>query len=749
MTLGGTFTATLVLFVLLLCGGWVGWQNVSQTKVTTTDAVTGQPVTQYSLHMPGWIWAVMLGAFGLAMVTIFKPKLARITGADLRGGRGRRARRHLGRCSTSQYQGIVLQAVMATLSVFAVMLFLYATRLVRVTERMRRIVLFSMLGILVMYLVSFVASWIGGSVPFIDNPSPLGIGISVVIVVVASMNLMLNFDFIERAVVAKAPRVHGVVRRLRADDRPGLAVPRDPAPAGPAAPPLNPAPGPSAGSTRIAGFSILLHVGIVIAWPSWNHEGVPARRSSGHGRQAPSTRRGALAPLIDSLLGSDLPIGFRAYDGTQLGPPDPPATIVVHSPDALRRMATAPGELGLARAYVAGDIDLEGDIFAALEVRNRIAGAKIGPREVLAILQARSVRRRFRPLPPPPEEAKPRGRLHSRSRDAAAIQHHYDVGNEFYELLLGDDHDLLVRGVGGPRPPRRERARRRAVGQVRAHLPQARPPTRPATARRRLRLGWDGSATPCATTASGRSASRCRPSRLVGRRARNEQEGLADRVEIRLQDYRDISDGPFDAISSIGMFEHVGRARLREYFTQLYSLLPPEGRLLNHAISRPPNDGERINPRGFMARYVFPDGELIEVGSVVTELQSVGFEARHVEDLREHYALTLRAWVANLEANWDEAVRLVGRNRARIWRLYLAGCAVNFDDAGTQIYQVLGVKLNGGRSGMDLRPTWDRRDLRRRRAQRRRRRHRPRLRSPGPRPVATGRGRSARRADPR
>ena len=205
MTLGGTFTATLVLFVLLLCGAWVGWQNVSQTKVTSTDAVTGQTITQYSLHFPGWIMFVMLAAFGLAMVTIFKPKLARVTSPIYALGEGVA----LGAISAAfnlEYQGIVLQAVMATMSVFAVMLFLYATRLVRVTERMRRIVLFSMLGIIVMYLVSFVASWIGGSVPFIDNPTPLGIGISVVIVVVASMNLMLNFDFIERAVLARSPR---------------------------------------------------------------------------------------------------------------------------------------------------------------------------------------------------------------------------------------------------------------------------------------------------------------------------------------------------------------------------------------------------------------------------------------------------------------------------------------------------------------------------------------------------------------
>jgi len=186
-----------------------------------------------------------------------------------------------------------------------------------------------------------------------------------------------------------------------------------------------------------------------------------------------------------------------------------------------------------------------------------------------------------------------------------------------------------------------------------------------------------------------------------------EREGLADRVEIRLQDYRDVRDGPFDAISSIGMFEHVGRSRLRTYVQQLNRLLIPEGRLLNHAISRPPGEGERIDPKGFMGRYVFPDGELIEVGSVVTSLQETGLEVRHVESLREHYALTLRAWIANLEANWDRAVELVGGPRARIWRLYLAGSAVYFEDGLIGVNQVLAVKPNGGRSGLGLRPTWD------------------------------------------
>jgi len=210
-------------------------------------------------------------------------------------------------------------------------------------------------------------------------------------------------------------------------------------------------------------------------------------------------------------------------------------------------------------------------------------------------------------------------------------------------------------------------------------------------------------------------------------RQRVADAGLADRVEIRLQDYRDVTDGPYDAISSIGMFEHVGRNRMEEYVRALHRLLPPEGRLLNHAISRPgypQNDTalgrskalarriatavgtdhtSRIDS-SFMQRYVFPDGELHEVGVVVSMLQENGFEVRHLESLREHYALTLRHWVRNLEANWEAAIADVGPGRARVWRLYMAASAVNFALGGVQVHQVLAVKAIDGASGMPLRP---------------------------------------------
>jgi cyclopropane-fatty-acyl-phospholipid synthase len=155
------------------------------------------------------------------------------------------------------------------------------------------------------------------------------------------------------------------------------------------------------------------------------------------------------------------------------------------------------------------------------------------------------------------------------------------------------------------------------------------------------------------------------------------------------------------------MFEHVGAARLDEYFTRLFTLLRPGGRLLNHGIAKRPGPRAAFAHRGFIDRYVFPDGELHEVGSVVSAIQRAGLEARHMETLREHYALTLRAWVANLEANWDACVADAGRARARIWRLYMAASALQFEANRTQVHQVLATKTDDGRSGLPLRPRFE------------------------------------------
>ena len=414
-----------------------------------------------------------------------------------------------------------------------------------------------------------------------------------------------------------------------------------------------------------------------------------------------------VSSFIERVLGGNLPIGVEAYDGSSAGDATSPARLVVRSPRALRRFIHSPGELGLARAYVAGDVDFEGDLFALLAIQDRAEHIAVRP-ALLAEGARLAGRDAWRPLPPPPEEIRLGGRRHSSERDAAAIAHHYDLSNAFYRILLGpsmtyscavfnssaesleqaqaNKHDLICRklGLGSG-------ARLLDVG-----------------------CGW-GSFAAYAATHYGVSAVGVTVSRRQYEYAQERimAAGLGGRVEVQLKDYRDVTGGPFDAISSIGMFEHVGLAKTGLYMRKLHSLLTPGGRLLNHAISTPgtlPLTAlQRFAARrSFIQRYVFPDGELLDVGRLVTMAQTEGLEARHIETLREHYALTLRRWLANLEAQWGEAVAEVGMGRARVWRLYLAGSAVSFEQHSIGVHQILAVNTPAdGRSGLSLRPAWE------------------------------------------
>jgi cyclopropane-fatty-acyl-phospholipid synthase len=418
----------------------------------------------------------------------------------------------------------------------------------------------------------------------------------------------------------------------------------------------------------------------------------------------------SVASLLSDVLGDDVPVAFRAYDGSSFGPPDARTTIVVRSPDALRRIVTAPDELGFGRAYVSGELEVDGDIFDVMAVANYIEELRLGPRQIAAAAKLVGWKG-VKPLPPPPEEARLHGRRHSRARDAAAIAHHYDVSNAFYELVLGPSLTYSC-ALWNDDTPTLERAQADKHELVCRKLA-----LEPGMRLLDVGCGW-GSMLLHAAEHHGVEAvgvTLSQPQADLARK-RVAERGLSDRIEIRFADFRDVADGPYDAISSIGMFEHVGLSELDAYFSRCRSLLRPGGRLLNHGISRPQHSQKLhhhrwapavpgpFTDRSFTDRYVFPDGELHEIGSVVTAIQRAGFEARHMESLREHYALTLRCWVGNLESNWDAAIAEVGPGRARVWRLYMAAAAVGFEHDDNQVHQVLATVTTDGSSGMPLRP---------------------------------------------
>ncbi|MFC9129292.1 class I SAM-dependent methyltransferase [Streptomyces sp. NPDC057099] len=426
-----------------------------------------------------------------------------------------------------------------------------------------------------------------------------------------------------------------------------------------------------------------------------------------------------LQGLFAQLLGAPPPVRIRAWDGSQAGPPGAP-TLVVHHRRALRRLLWKPGELGLARAWVAGDLDIEGDLYTTLDLlAGDIWERGEDARTLTQALRDPEVRSAVRglvrlagsPLPPapPPEEARaPRRHLHTKRSDRRAISHHYDVGNDFYEIVLGPSMVYSCAYWDSPDSPDAtlEKAQHDKLELVCRKLG-----LRPGQRLLDVGCGW-GSMAIHAAREHGVSVVGVTLSQEQAAYARKRvaDEGLTDRIEIRVQDYRDVRDGPYDAISSIGMAEHVGADRYLEYADGLYDLLKPGGRLLNHQIARrPQRDETTYEVDAFIDSYVFPGGELQPIGVTVTQLERAGFEVRDVESIREHYALTLRRWVTRLEADWKRAVRLTGPGRARVWRLYMAACAVAFERNRIGVNQVLAVRApESGESGMPLRArTWN------------------------------------------
>jgi cyclopropane-fatty-acyl-phospholipid synthase len=405
-----------------------------------------------------------------------------------------------------------------------------------------------------------------------------------------------------------------------------------------------------------------------------------------------------VAEIINSVLGADVPVRVIGYDGSKVGPDTAETVVRVISPRALARLATAPGSLGLARAYVTGELEVEGDLYLLLDSVAELALNPV-PRAEQFRLARRLLPYALRHRVSPPElEYRPPGRLHSKKRDSEAIAHHYDVSNTFYEWVLGPSmaYTCAVYPTADATLEQAQSAKFELVSQKLALEPGMRLLD--------VGCGW-GAMVMHAAAQHGVRALGVTLSRNQAEWAQKEIErrGLGSLAEVRHLDYRDTPAERFDAVSSIGLTEHLGRAALPSYFQFLAGRLRPGGRLLNHCITQ--NRTPKIKKTDpFIDRYVFPDGQLHAIGHLVSVMNDNGFEIRHEENLREHYAMTLRDWGRNLEEHWDEAVAEVGTGRARVWRLYMAACRLGFERDSIQLHQVLGeVVGERGESGFPLR----------------------------------------------
>lgn len=410
-----------------------------------------------------------------------------------------------------------------------------------------------------------------------------------------------------------------------------------------------------------------------------------------------------VASVLSDVVAPGLPVEFEAFDGSKTEVPCAEIRLRITDPRALNYVATAPSDLGLARAYVSGYLEVEGDLFSALLM---LSSDRIG---ALSWSDRLNVLRRLgpqilRPVPPPPQEARPGlrwGLRHSMKRDSRAISHHYDVSNRFYEWLLGPS--MAYTCAVYPRDDATlEEAQEEKVDLVCRKLD-----LQPGQRLLDVGCGW-GTMVFHAAANYGVKVVGVTLSRQQAEwgQKRIAELGLSDLAEIRHDDYRNVSEGGFDAVSSIGLTEHIGARNLASYVSFLASKVKPYGRLLNHCITRA-TTSEPTRTGGFINRYVFPDGELEGVGTIISAIQDNGFEVRHEENFREHYARTCAAWYANLDEHWEEAVAEVGGPTARVWRLYLAGSRLGFTERRIELHQVLAVRTDrSGVSGMPLRLTF-------------------------------------------
>lgn len=384
------------------------------------------------------------------------------------------------------------------------------------------------------------------------------------------------------------------------------------------------------------------------------------------------------------------PVNMRFWDGSVLRAESSgeDRSVVVVEPRALSHVMREPSEIGLARAWVDGSLTVDGALDDVLSTRHEFAGARLSRRDRLRLALAAvrvaglGVLRR----PPTPEiEASLGGHRHSLVRDRTAIRHHYDVSNEFYRLVLGPSMVYSCAYFGDANDSL-EQAQEHKLDLICRKL-------RLSAGERFLDIGsgWGALVLHAAGNygvhATGITLSRSQAA-LARERAR--RLGLEQRVDIRVADYREVLDGPFDKIASVGMYEHVGRAQLDEYVRTAAGLLRHGGLFLNHGIARLASEAPTSDT--FISRYVFPDGELHPVDDLIASIRAAGLELRDVESMREHYPHTLRRWLANLETHRAEALALVGPQRERAWRLYMTASAQAFEDGEITVYQVVAAR---------------------------------------------------------
>lgn len=410
--------------------------------------------------------------------------------------------------------------------------------------------------------------------------------------------------------------------------------------------------------------------------------------------------RAPLAPLLEEalrpVLRGGLPVRLTLWDGSEAGPRDAP-TVVINDPAAIRRLVWHPGELGAAQAFVTGELDLPGDLGATLDHlravgRERgLSGISLTPTTVSAILRAARLADAIGPPPPPPaSQARLRGRLHSLRRDRDAIAHHYDFSVEFYQRLMDPSMAYSCAYWIGDDP---------AYGLADAQRDKLELICRKLGLRSGTRLldvgcGW-GSLSLYAAEHHGVQVTgvtiAAEQKRFIDRRVR--ERGLADRVEIRLQDYREVPERDhFDAVATIEMGEHVGRSAYPTFVEVLRRTVRPGGRVLVQQMSR---RGRHPGGGPFIEAFIAPDMNMRPVGETVELIESGGLEVRDVHALREHYVATVHAWLANLEMSADELRALVGEEQLRVWRLYLVGGAQAFRDGRMGVDQILAVRPGG------------------------------------------------------